>query len=158
MRASERMIGRTSITRVSNRSSAPLRRASASKPSRTSRALCEVGKTLSSSGSSESGTPTSCSKKARCSASGHERTMRRNVFGDESVTKRDSSNRSGSTLQRPPPLMRILRPPSFVRSSSVVRAPDLAAKIAAIVPAAPAPITTTCGGAVRATLSVIAER
>ena len=37
--------------------------------------------------------------------------------GDESVTKRDSSRRAGRMLQRPPPLIRILRPPSFVRSS-----------------------------------------
>ena len=42
--------------------------------------------------------------------------------------------------------MRILRPPSFVRSSSVTLAPDLAAKIAAIVPAAPAPTTTIWRG------------
>src|SRR5574337_2090268 len=46
-------------------------------------------------------------------------------------------------LHRPPPLMRILRPPSFVRSRSSVSAPLEAAKIAAMVPAAPAPMTTT---------------
>jgi hypothetical protein len=46
-------------------------------------------------------------------------------------------------LHRPPPLMRILRPPFFVRSRSNVSAPLEAAKIAAMVPAAPAPITTT---------------
>jgi hypothetical protein len=46
-------------------------------------------------------------------------------------------------LQRPPPLMRILRPPSLVRSSSSASAPAEAAKIAAIVPAAPAPIMAT---------------
>ncbi len=44
-------------------------------------------------------------------------------------------------LQRPPPLMRIFRPPSRVRSSSTVSAPAEAAKIAAIDPAAPAPMT-----------------
>ncbi len=132
-----------SRTNVSIRSVAPLRRASASRPSRTSRALCEVGKTFSSSGSSESGTPTSSSKNRRCSASGHERMMRRKVLGDESVTKRCSSTRKGSTLHRPPPLMRILRPPSLQRSMSVTCAPAAAAKIAAIVPAAPAPITAT---------------
>jgi len=44
-------------------------------------------------------------------------------------------------LQRPPPLIRIFRPPSAVRSSRITSAPDLAAKIAAIVPAAPAPMT-----------------
>jgi len=65
------------------------------------------------------------------------------VFGDESVMKRYSSSRAGNTLQRPPPLMRIFRPPSRVRSMSVVSAPAFAAKIAAIVPAAPAPMTAT---------------
>jgi hypothetical protein len=87
--------------------------------------------------------PTSRSKKATCSASGHARTILRSVLGDESVMKRVSSRRAGSTLHRPPPLMRILRPPSRVRSTSSVSAPASAAKIAAIVPAAPAPITTT---------------
>ena len=41
--------------------------------------------------------------------------------------------------------MRILRPPSAVRSTSVTRAPASRAAPAAISPAAPAPITTTCG-------------
>src|SRR5688500_8925544 len=56
---------------------------------------------------------------------------------------RDSSRRAGRMLQRPPPLMRILRPPSRVRSRRVVGAPAEAAKIAAMTPAAPPPITTT---------------
>ena len=68
------------------------------------------------------------------------------VLGDESVTNRRSSTRAGRMLQRPPPLMRILRPPSRVRSSSRVSAPPTAAKIAAMVPAAPAPITATRRG------------
>jgi hypothetical protein len=46
-------------------------------------------------------------------------------------------------LQRPPPLIRILRPPSGVRSSSIVEAPASAAKMAAMMPAAPAPTTMT---------------
>ena len=60
--------------------------------------------------------------------------------GDEARSRRA---RAGSMLQRPPPLMRILRPPSAVRSRSGVSAPAAAAKIAAIVPAAPAPMTAT---------------
>ncbi len=131
------------LTRQPKRAATPCRRASASKPSRTSRALCEAGKSLADSTSSSSTRPTSLSKNRICSASGQLRTILRSVLGEESVTKRDSSTRDGSTLQRPPPLMRILRPPSRVRSSSTVSAPPRAAKIAAIVPAAPAPITTT---------------
>jgi hypothetical protein len=65
------------------------------------------------------------------------------VLGEESVTNRLSSTRAGRMLQRPPPLMRILRPPSAVRSSSSVSAPAEAAKIAASVPAAPAPMMAT---------------
>src|SRR5262249_43618042 len=49
----------------------------------------------------------------------------------------------GRTLQRPPPLIRIFRPPSEVRSSRVVSTSEDAAKIAAIVPAAPAPMIAT---------------
>ena len=85
------------------------------------------------------------SKNATCSASGHERTMLRRVCGDESVTNRDSSSCAGRMLQRPPPEMRIFRPPSSVRSRSRTSAPADAAKIAAMVPAAPAPTTTTRG-------------
>ena len=131
------------VTTVFITSSTPLRRASASSPSRTSRARSETGNSFALSASSFSGMPTSCSKKAICSSSGHERRILRSVCGDESVTKRDSSSRAGRMLQRPPPLIRILRPPSAVRSTSVVCAPLPAAKIAAIVPAAPAPMTTT---------------
>ena len=136
--------GTKSLTLMSVTSSTPSRRAHSRSPSRTSRALCDAGKSFSDSASSSSGVPTSSSKKRICSSSGHDRMMRRRIFGDESVMKRDSSTREGSTLQRPPPLIRIFRPPSFVRSSSVVRAPARAAKIAAIVPAAPAPMTRTC--------------
>lgn len=69
--------------------------------------------------------------------------MLRSVYDEESETKRASSSLDGRMLQRPPPLMRILRPPSRVRSSSKVSAPLAAAKIAARMPAAPAPITAT---------------
>ena len=65
------------------------------------------------------------------------------VFVDEAVTNRDSSTHIGRMLQRPPPLIRILRPPSMVDSSSSVSAPADAENIAAIAPAAPAPITAT---------------
>src|ERR1035437_3947537 len=136
-------LGATSVTSVSIRIATPRVRASASSPSRTSRALCDAGKSLTDSGSSTSAMPTSRSKNATCSASGQPRTILRSAFADESVTNRDSSSRAGRMLHRPPPLMRILRPPSFVRSSRIVSAPAPAAKIAAMVPAAPAPITTT---------------
>jgi hypothetical protein len=52
--------------------------------------------------------------------------------GGESVTKRSGASTEGSTLQRPPPLIRILRPPSRVLSSSSVSAPVAAAKMAAM--------------------------
>ena len=136
------------VTVLSGMNCAPLRRASASRPSRTSRALFEAGNSLPDSASSTSARPSSCSKNARCSASGQERTMLRRVAGEESVTKRFSSRRAGRILQRPPPLMRIFRPPSRVLSSSSVVAPARAANTAAIIPAAPPPITATvitCG-------------
>jgi hypothetical protein len=44
-------------------------------------------------------------------------------------------------LQRPPPLIRIFRPPSAVRSTTITGAGPLAAKMAATSPAAPAPTT-----------------
>ena len=39
--------------------------------------------------------------------------------GAESVTKRSGASRDGRMLHRPPPLMRIFRPPSAVRSSTI---------------------------------------
>ncbi len=122
---------------------APRRAASASSPSRTSRARFEAGKSFADSGSSTSLRPTSSSKKAICSRRGQDRSILRIRAEEESVTKRDSSTRAGRMLHRPPPLMRIFRPPSAVRSRRSVCAPCDAAKIAAIVPAAPAPITAT---------------
>ena len=121
---------------------APRLLAQAIRPSRTSRALFETGNNFCASGSSASGICRSLSKKEIWSASGHVRRILRSERGDESVTKRDSSTRIGRTLHRPPPLMRIFFPPSRVRSRRVVSAPP-AAKIAAMEPAAPAPITTT---------------
>src|SRR5690606_31511981 len=64
-------------------------------------------------------------------------------FRDEAVTYWSGCRLEGSTLHRPPPLMRILRPPFGVLSSSSTRAPPEPAKIEAINPAAPAPITAT---------------
>ncbi len=131
------------VTVVRARKRTPRRPASDSRPSRTSRARFEAGKSLALSVSSTSGIASSRSKKATCSASGQERSMLRRVACEESVTKRRSSTRAGRMLQRPPPLIRILRPPSAVRSISQVSAPAAPAKIAAMVPAAPAPITAT---------------
>ena len=51
----------------------------------------------------------------------------------------------GNTLHRPPPLIRILWPPSLVRSISVTFEPAAAANPAATRPAAPAPTTATEG-------------
>ena len=143
-RASRRAAGARPVTVVSvhDTDASPRRVARAGRRARRARGS-RPGRASRDSGSSTSGMPSSRSKNAICSASGHERRILRRVFGEESVTKRDSSTRAGSTLQRPPPLMRILRPPSRVRSRSRVSAPARAAKMAAIVPAAPAPITTT---------------
>src|SRR5688500_14462177 len=138
--------GRTSVMNVLVMTVTPARRAYASSASRTSRARCDAGKSFADPASSTSGRRRWLSKNAICSYSGHDRTIRRRRCRGESVTKRDSSSRAGRILQRPPPLIRILRPPSFVRSRSSVSAPPSdAAKIAAIVPAAPAPMTTTRG-------------
>ena len=60
----------------------------------------------------------------------------------ESVTNRSGAMTEGRMLQRPPPLIRILRPPSAVRSSTTTGAGPSAAKMAATRPAAPAPTTT----------------
>ena len=132
----------TSVTFESNRTSAPRRRASETSPSRTSRARFVAGKSFPVSGSSTSVRPSSSSKKRRCPSSGQLRRMFRIVAGEEAVTYRDGSSSDGRMLHRPPPLMRIFRPPSFVRSSSTTRRPRPAAKIAASNPAAPAPTIT----------------
>jgi hypothetical protein len=105
--------------------------------------LFETGNSFNDAGSSASGMFKSFTKNAACSANGHERRIFARDLGDESVTNRVSSTCMGNTLHRPPPLMRIFRPPSRVRSSKIVSAPPLAAKIAAIDPAAPAPMITT---------------
>src|SRR5262245_15431186 len=68
--------------------------------------------------------------------------MPRMTCAGDSVTKRSGAIEEGRTLQRPPPLMRIFRPPSRVRSSTSTAVLPRAAKIAAMSPAAPAPTTT----------------
>ena len=109
----------TLVTVVPNCRSTPLAPANVTSASRTSRARLDRGNSLPDSSSSTSGMPRSSSKKARCSCSGHDRSMARSRCGGESVTKRSGVATDGNTLHRPPPLMRILRPPSLVRSISV---------------------------------------
>lgn len=128
-------------SRVSKRISTPASRAHVTRVSRTSRARSDTGKYLPVSLSSFRGIPRSCSKNARCWVSGHDRSNRRTRTGD-SETNRSGSRARGRILQRPPPLMRIFRPPSAVRSTSTTRRPCLAATIDATSPAAPAPATT----------------
>src|SRR5437868_12200452 len=71
------------------------------------------------------------------------------MLGELCVTYCAGSTTLGRMLHRPPPLMRIFRPPSLVRSSNCTSAPARAANPAATIPAAPAPTTTTeVGGAV----------
>ena len=89
-----------------------------------------------------SGMKSPCTK-ISARARGHERTSLRRVWGDESVTKREGSSVAGRMLHRPPPLIRIFLPPSGVLSSRIVSHSGEAAKMAAIVPAAPAPMTAT---------------
>jgi len=60
-----------------------------------------------------------------------------------SVTKSWAVADTGRTLHRAPPLMRIFFPVSLVRSYIVTRAPVVAAKYAAVSPAAPPPSTAT---------------
>src|SRR3954454_2367116 len=114
--------------------------------SRTSRELLETGNSFPVSASRASGMPTSSSKKRRCSGSGQELRILRSVLGEEPVTKRAGSAAEGRRLYRPPPLTRIFRPPSRVRSRSRTRRPRSAAKIAARSPAAPAPRMTVGRG------------
>ena len=135
--------GVRSVTAVSNRISTPFDRANWTSPSRTSLALFDRGNSLPDSSSSASGICNSFSKNARCSCRGQARSMPRSRCAGESVTNRSGASTDGSTLQRPPPLIRILRPPSLVRSIRMTRAPDDAANAAATRPAAPAPITAT---------------
>src|SRR5262245_18792565 len=133
--------GRTAATGHSKRRRTPRRAASESSASRTSRARFEAGKSLPVSGSRTRRTPSSSSKKRRCSGSGQQARIFLKLWGEEALTKRVGSAREGRMLQRPPPLIRIFFPPSRVLSSSSTRAPARAANKEAIRPAAPAPTT-----------------
>jgi hypothetical protein len=88
--------------------------------------------------------PTSRSKNSRCATRGHARSIPRRRWAGESVTNRSGSSATGRMLHRPPPLIRILRPPSLVRSMTVTEDRS-EANIAAARPAAPAPTTTVSG-------------
>src|SRR5436305_9878411 len=152
--------GERASARASKRISAPRRRARAISLSRTSRELFETGNSLPVSGSRASGMPTSSSKNRRCSGSGQELRILRSVLGEEPVTKRAGSTAEGRTLHRPPPLTRIFRPPSRVRSRSRTRrrfSGGPAAKTAARSPAAPAPRMTVGRGGGGIGRSVSAE-
>ena len=46
------------------------------------------------------------------------------VLGEASVTKRSGAGMEGRMLHRPPPLMRIFRPPSAVPSIRTTGRPD----------------------------------
>ena len=89
--------------------------------------------------------PARARRTAAARAAARRRAAPRTSVRGASLTNRAGAACDGSTLQRPPPLMRILRPPSAVRSTRVTCAPASRAATAAISPAAPAPITTTCG-------------
>jgi len=134
--------GSIDATLTANRQRTPCRRQAATRASRTSRARFDRGKSLSVSGSSTSGMPRSSSKNCRCPESGQESRIFFMEWGEEAVTKREGCSVPGSTLHLPPPLIRIFLPPSFVRSNRSTSAPCREAKIAAMRPAAPAPITT----------------
>jgi hypothetical protein len=131
------------VTVVCQRNATPASVARRTSASRTSRARFDAGKSLPDSASSASGTPASSSKKTFCSRRGKLPSRRLTSCAGDALTKRSGAATDGSTLQRPPPLMRILRPPSAVFSKTVTRAPARAAVIAAISPAAPAPRMAT---------------
>ena len=131
------------MTLVSNCIRTPRARANADERHRARRARGSTAETTCPSpASSASGMPRSSLEErallvraattAACRASGAPAT---------SVTNRSGSSTEGRTLQRPPPLIRILRPPSAVRSISSDIGVVRRRKIAATRPAAPAPIT-----------------
>ena len=121
--------------------STPRRRARASSASRTSRARLEAGKSLPGLrllGERDAELALE-ERDLLAQRPGAEHSLQRvgRGVGDEA---RLVGAATGRTLHRPPPLIRILRPPSGVRSRRSVSASADAAKIAAIVPAAPAPM------------------
>ena len=88
-------------------------------------------------------TTPSSRKNATVSGTSKRRSTLWMALGDEPANA-CSSTVSCVTLQRPPPAIRILAPSFFAPSKAMTRAPDCAAHIAAMSPAAPAPMTTTC--------------
>ena len=92
-------------------------RASSSR-SRTSRALCDAGKSFADSDFFDERNAGVALEEGDLLAERPRADDLAERCGGESVTKRDSSSRAGRMLQRPPPLIRILRPPSAVRSRS----------------------------------------
>ena len=120
----------------------PIRRSHASKASAMSFALSDTGNTRLPR-SVLSGTPNS-SKNAMARSGGKAVTALNKNFGFRGTFARKSRTAQAFvTLQRPFPVMRSLRPRRFCPSRSVTRAPASAAVPAAIIPAAPPPITIT---------------
>ncbi len=138
--------GSTAPTGVEERNCTPRRRASSTSRSLTSRARFPSGKSFPVSGSSTRWSPSTSWKNCRCRSRGHDSRIFFSVLEDDAVTKSRGSSTEGRTLHRPPPEMRIFRPPSGVRSRRRTGAAPPAAWMAAINPAAPAP-TTTMGSA-----------
>src|SRR5688572_3540846 len=133
---------RTPVTRWSVSMAMPRRAASLSSASSTVRDLFESGNSLPSSSSCKR-TPSS-SKNAAARLAGNARRTFRTTRGEPPQKSRSVTSRL-VTLQRDPPLTRILAPmrraPSRHRTRRCGAA--RAAKIAAASPAAPAPTTTT---------------
>mmetsp|Transcript_22360 Transcript_22360/g.36067 ORF Transcript_22360/g.36067 Transcript_22360/m.36067 type:complete len:238 (-) Transcript_22360:126-839(-) len=136
-------IGRRLSTLVSYRISTPTRRHACISLSRTSRELLLNGKYLFVTCSMPSSNCTSCSSHSRHRATVQEASTAFTSLGLLSVTKSWAVADTGRTLHRAPPLMRIFFPVSLVRSYIVTRAPVVAAKYAAVSPAAPPPSTAT---------------
>ena len=132
---------RRSVTRVAVHTRPPRWTYAVISASSTVRARSLAGKSLPVSASSLSGTPSSTSKKRRTSASGQAASTFRRRLGELSLTKSVCDAWLGSTLQRPPPLIRIFWPGRSLPSSSSTGRVPAAAWIAAIRPAAPAPTT-----------------
>ena len=116
-----------SVTRVAMHTRPPRWTYAVISASSTVRARLPTGNSLPVAASSLSGTPSSASKKRRTSASGQTASTFRTRFGELSLTKSVCDAWLGSTLQRPPPLIRIFWPGrSLPSSSSTGRLPAVA--------------------------------
>ena len=129
------------VTR-SRSSSTPRRRSSKNRASMISAALSETGKTRFPR-STFNLTPRSSKKSMVAWASNRDRALYKNLplRGMEAIIS--SSEQWLVTLHRPFPVMYSLRPTFSLGSTSTTWAPPLAAEMAAIIPAAPAPTTIT---------------